>query len=131
MRIIRILFVALIGGISAALGPFGLPPLLAAGFGLGAGVLACLVEARLKRADLRPVIGGTLGASIGALLALLPVLVLNDSILLAGRSAQFLKIGLPLVGAYIGLITGVSKSDVLNLQALGFVGRDKEDVVLE
>jgi uncharacterized protein YacL len=131
MRIVRILFVALIGGISAALAPFGLPPLPAAGFGLGAGVLACLVEARIKRADLHPVIGGTLGASIGALLALLPVLVLNDSILLAGRSAQFLKIGLPLIGAYIGLITGVSKSDVLDLQALGFVGRDKEDVVLE
>jgi uncharacterized protein YacL len=131
MRIVRILFVALIGGISAAISPFGLPPLPAAGFGLGVGVFACLVEARIKRAELRPVIGGTFGAAIGGLLALLAVFVLNDSIFLAGRSAQFFKIGLPLIGAYIGLITGVSKSDVLDLHALGFVGGDSQDVLLE
>ena len=131
MRIVRILFVALIGGISAAISPFGLPSLAAAGFGLGVGAFACLIEARIKRAALRPVIAGTLGAAVGVLLALLPVFVLNDSIFLAGRSSQFLKIGLPLIGAYIGLITGVSKSDVLDLHALGFVGRESQDVLLE
>jgi uncharacterized protein YacL len=131
MRTIRILFIALMGGISAALSPFGLPRWPATGFGLAIGIVACLLEARIRRAALRPVIGGTLGAAVGTVLALLLVSVLNDRAFLTEKLAQFLKIGLPLVGAYIGLVTGITKSDVLDLHALGFVGRESQDALLE
>lgn len=131
MRLVRMLFVALMCGISAAIGPFGLPPLPAACCGAAVGVAAGLLEARIRRAGLRPVIGGTLGAAAGTVLALLLVLVIDDRLFLADRSAQFLKIGLPFIGAYIGLLTGISKSDVLDLEALGLLGGEKPDALLE
>ncbi len=131
MRVVRMLFVALMCGIAAAIGPFGLSPLPAAFCGIGMGVAACFLEARIRRAGLRPIVGGTLGATAGAVLALLLVLVIDDRLFFAARSAQFLKIGLPLMGAYIGMLTGVSKSNVLDLEALGFVGSAEANVLLE
>ena len=76
-------------------------------------------------------VGGTLGAVTGTILALLLVLVIDERLLLADRSAQFLRIGLPFIGAYIGLLTGVAKSDVLDLQALGLLSSEKTSALLE
>ena len=131
MWFVRMLFVALIGGIAVAIGPFGLSPLPAACSGAGVGVAACLVEERIRHAGLRSVVGGTLGAAAGAVLALLLVIVIDDRLFLADRSAQFLRIGLPFIGAYIGLLTGISKSDMLDLRALGFLASEKVDASLE
>lgn len=129
--ILRLLFVALMAGISAGIGPFGLARIPAALCGAGIGIGAFLLEMRVRHAGLRPVVGGTLGAAAGAILALLLVLVIDDRMFLADRSAQFLKVGLPIIGAYIGLLTGIAKSDVLDLYALGFLGGENKDALLE
>ncbi len=119
---IRILFVLAIGGIAATTRPFGLATLFALAGGMTIGALLCLVELRIERANLRRVLGGTLGAAVGAVLSLLLIYVLNDHSFLGEHWAQFLRLGLPVAGSYIGLLFGVAKSDALNLQAMGLLG---------
>lgn len=128
---VRLLFIASICGIAAAVCPFGLSPFPAAACGVGVGVIAALLELRIRRAPVRSVVGGALGAAAGIVLALLLVLVIDDRLLLADRAAEFLKFGLPVVGAYLGLLTGVAKSDTLNLPALGISSTKPVDAHLQ
>lgn len=129
--LVRLLFVASLCGIAAGVNPLGLSPLAAGGCGLAVGVIACLLEVRIRQAGVRSIVGGTLGAAAGTILALLLVLVMDDRLILADRSAQFLKLGLPFVGAYLGLLTGIAKSSTLHIPALGISKGEHAEAYLE
>jgi len=98
--------------------PFGLNARNAAIVGLAFSIAVILFEIRLRRASLRRLIGAAVGSILGIVGAYLITLVLaHTSIPEASRS--FLGMAVLLVMAYIGLIVGANKGDMLNLQALG------------
>ncbi len=77
-----------------------------------------LFEVRLRRASLRRLIGAAIGSILGILGAYLTSLVLVNTSMPDGERSFFSLIVF-LVMAYIGLIVGANKGDMLNLQALG------------
>ena len=98
--------------------PFGLDPQVAALAGLLLFLGLVLFELRLERASLKRLIGAALGSILGILGAYLTALVLGQTSL-PGETRSFLGVAVLLVMAYIGLVLGARKGDMLNLQALG------------
>jgi len=98
--------------------PFGLPDWAAAVAGLVFAVAVILFELRLERASLKRLIGAAVGSILGILGAYLMVLVLTQTSI-QKETLSFLAVALLLVMAYVGLIVGANKGDLLNLQALG------------
>jgi uncharacterized protein YacL len=98
--------------------PFGLTPFTAAGAGLVLSLAVFLFEQRLRRVSLRRLIGAAIGSTLGILGAYLVHLVLQHTSIPEG-SRSFLSVAVMLVMAYIGLVVGANKGDMLNLQALG------------
>lgn len=77
-----------------------------------------LLEMRLRKSSLKRLVGAVVGAVAGIFLAFLMSLVLSSSSIEL-RTQSFLHIVLLLVMAYLGMIIGANKGDLLNLQALG------------
>ncbi|MGH9779177.1 MAG: PIN/TRAM domain-containing protein, partial [Candidatus Acidiferrales bacterium] len=98
--------------------PLGLEGIYAALFGLFLGGIGVLLEMRLRQASLKRLIGAVAGAVAGIFLSFLMSLVISrTSISLDTQS--FVHIYLLLVMAFLGMIIGATKGDLLNLQALG------------
>ena len=100
--------------------PFNLQPLVAAGAGLVFALIVFAVEVRLKKTSLRRLIGASVGLILGILGAYLMNLVLAYTSMPEG-SRSFLGMAVLLVMAYIGMVVGASKGEMLNLQAFGGV----------
>jgi uncharacterized protein YacL len=100
--------------------PFNLRPLVAAGAGLVFALIVFAVEVRLKQTSLRRLIGASVGLILGILGAYLMNLVLAYTSMPEG-SRSFLGMAVLLVMAYIGMVVGASKGEMLNLQAFGGV----------
>ena len=98
--------------------PFGLNRPAAALVGFAFSISVFLFEIRLQRASLRRLIGAAFGSILGIVGAYLMGLVMNRTTI-PEDSRSFLDIGVLLVMAYIGLVLGARKGDMLNLQALG------------
>ncbi|HXE92106.1 MAG TPA: PIN domain-containing protein [Terriglobales bacterium] len=124
--LIRLIFIVVVAVAAVALKPFGLPAAYAAvlGFLLGVGVI--LFEVRLRVISLRRLIGAAIGSILGILGAYLFSLVIRNSIA-PGSTQSFLQLMVVLLMAYVGLILGANKGDLLNLNALGGVfGGEKQ-----
>jgi len=98
--------------------PFSLSHLLGALTGLGFAVAVILFEIRLRRASLRRLIGAVIGSILGILGAFLTALVLAHTTM-PESTRSFVSLAIFLIMAYIGLILGANKGDMLNLQAFG------------
>ncbi len=118
--LIRGLFIALIGGLAAITHPFRLSPPAAAASGILVAAVAFLVEMRLRRASLKALIGGSAGVLAGTGIGLLFAFVLNQSVLLQGPTLQFLRLAIPLLGAYLGVLVGVAKAHLIPVDVIGF-----------
>ena len=112
-------FIALIGLLAASIHPFRLSVAAAAAIGILVAAAATLVEIRFRQANLKTLIGGSGGVLIGTGIGLLFAFVLNQSVLLQGPTLQFFRLVIPLLGAYLGLLVGVSKSDLIKADLLG------------
>ena len=88
------------------------------GFIFAMGVI--LFEVRLRRASLRRLIGAATGSILGILGAYLTSLILSHTIM-PESTRSFFSLAIFLVMAYIGLVLGANKGDMLNLQAFGGV----------
>jgi uncharacterized protein YacL len=117
--LIRVLFIALIGGLAALTHPFRLSPPAGAASGILVAAIAFLVEMRLRRASLKALIGGSCGVLAGTGIGLLFAFVLNQSVLLQGPTLQFLRLAIPLLGAYMGVLVGVAKSHLIPFDLMG------------
>jgi uncharacterized protein YacL len=118
MLVVRIIFAAVCTAAGYHFRPFSLPQLHAAlaGFLFAFGVI--LFELRLRKASLRRLIGAATGSILGILGAYLTALIfIHTSMPESTRS--FFSLSIFLVMAYIGLVLGANKGDMLNLQALG------------
>ncbi len=118
LLLVRVAFAAAAVAACYHFHPFGLTPALAAGAGLLLSLAVFLFERRLRRASLRRLIGAAAGSTLGILGAYLMHLVLQHTSMPEG-SKSFLGVAILLVMAYIGLVVGANKGDMLNLQALG------------
>jgi uncharacterized protein YacL len=115
---IRIIFVFVIIAASFELHPFGLSRSLAALLGACLGVFFIFFEMRLERASLKRLIGAAAGSIFGILGALMIGHMLSVTAL-EKVSLSFLQVTLLLLMAYVGLVLGANKGDLLNLSALG------------
>jgi uncharacterized protein YacL len=116
--ILSLVFVALIAGASAVVQPFAWGRTTSAIAGIAAALLATAIAWRLRRANPAALLAGVLGSVAGAALGLLVVFVLRQAALAEGPHGGFLRLIVPLVAAYIGLLVGVWKAEHL---PLGFI----------
>ncbi len=124
--IVRLVFILVVALACFELEPFGLHRMPAAGAGAIIGLAVVLFEIRLHKVSLKRLIGAAIGSVLGILGAYLFSLVIKDSIS-AGHTQSFLQLIVMLLMAYIGLIVGANKGDLLNLAALGGIfGGEKQ-----
>jgi uncharacterized protein YacL len=124
--LVRFLFVLIITVTCYLTDPFTLPAKLDAGVGALIGLAIVLVESRLRRVSLKRLIGAAIGSVLGILGAYLFSLVIRNSIV-PGNTQSFLQILVMFLMAYVGLVVGANKGDLLNLAALGGVfGGEKQ-----
>jgi uncharacterized protein YacL len=124
--LVRLLFVLLVALTCYLIQPFGLAPKLDAGVGALLGLAIVTFEWRLRVVSLTRLIGAAIGSVLGIFGAYLFALVIRNSIA-PGHTQSFLQIMVMLLMAYVGLIVGANKGDLLNLAALGGVfGGEKQ-----
>ncbi|MCU1304819.1 MAG: PilT protein-like protein [Candidatus Sulfotelmatobacter sp.] len=124
--LVRLLFVIVVSVACYFIEPFRLSQPQDAGVGalVGAGIV--LFEWKLRMVSLKRLIGAAIGSILGICGAYLFALVIRSSVP-AGNTQSFLQILVMLLMAYVGLIVGASKGDLLNLSALGGVfGGEKQ-----
>jgi len=115
---IRFLFILFVTVTCYLIQPFGLAPVMDAGVGALLGAAIVIFEWRLRLVSLTRLIGAAIGSVLGIFGAYLFALVIRNSIP-AGHTQSFLQIMVMLLMAYVGLIVGANKGDLLNLAALG------------
>ena len=124
--LVRLLFVLVVAVTCYVIEPFGLPSKLDAGVGALVGLGIVLFEWRLRRVSLTRLIGAAIGSILGICGAYLFALVIRNSTL-EEHTRSFLQILVMLLMAYVGLIVGANKGDLLNLAALGGIfGGEKQ-----
>jgi uncharacterized protein YacL len=126
LYIVRLIFVLIVGLACYILHPFGLAPKSDLPIGIGIGLAVVLFEMRLRLVSLKRLIGAAIGSILGIVGAFLFSLVIRNSIE-AGSTQSFLMLIIMLFMAYVGLIVGANKGDLLNLSALGGIfGGEKQ-----
>jgi uncharacterized protein YacL len=124
--LVRLIFIAFVAFTCYRIHPFGLKPIVDAGIGAGLGVAIVVFEWRLLRVTLKRLIGAAIGSILGIFGAYLFALVIRDS-LAESPLRSFLQIMVMLLMAYVGLVVGANKGDLLNLAALGGIfGGEKQ-----
>jgi uncharacterized protein YacL len=124
--LVRLLFVLIVAATCYLIQPFNLPRNVDAGIGAGVGLAIVLFEWKLRRIGLTRLIGAAIGSVLGIIGAYLFALVIRDAVP-PGQTQSFLEIIVMLLMAYVGLIVGANKGDLLNLAALGGIfGGEKQ-----
>jgi uncharacterized protein YacL len=124
--LVRLLFVIVVAVASYFIEPFRLSKLQDAGVGAIVGAAIVLFEWKLRSVSLKRLIGAAFGSILGICSAYLFALVIRSSVP-AGNTQSFLQILVMLLMAYVGLVVGANKGDLLNLAALGGVfGGEKQ-----
>jgi uncharacterized protein YacL len=116
--VVRLLFVLFVALTCYKIQPFDLPSNLDAGLGALLGIAIVTFEWRLRLVSLKRLIGAAIGSVLGIFGAYLFALVIRNSIP-PGHTQSFLQIMVMFLMAYVGLIVGANKGDLLNLAALG------------
>ncbi len=124
--LVRLLFVIVVSVACYFIEPFRLARPQDALVGAAVGVGIVLFEWKLRSVSLKRLIGAAIGSILGICGAYLFALVIRSSVP-AGNTQSFLQILVMLLMAYVGLIVGASKGDLLNLAALGGIfGGEKQ-----
>ena len=116
--VVRLIFAIVLTVTAYYFQPFGLPKLLSVIYGVIASAAIILFEARLRKVSLKRLIGAAIGSTLGFFAAtMISSMLIKTSI--EPRTLSFLQISLFLLMGYVGLVSGASKGDLLNLSALG------------
>jgi uncharacterized protein YacL len=118
MAVVRLIFAIVLTVTSYYFQPFGLPKGISALCGVLSAAAIILFEARLRRASLKRLIGAAVGSTLGIFGATMISSVLSKTSI-EPRTLSFLQISLFLLMGYVGLVSGASKGDLLNLSAFG------------
>lgn len=125
---IRVGFVALVGVIAAFFRPFGLSFALSGLIGAVVASLLNLLELRIRQARLTSILGACTGSSIGGLIGLLFVSLVNPNDFVDVRTALFFRLLVPLICGFLGLLVGIAKSDLIDPNALGFFNKSSAEI---
>ncbi len=126
LLLVRILFVLIVSVACYLIKPFGLAERLDGIVGFLLGITIVCFEWKLRNVSLKRLIGAAIGSVLGIFGAYLFALVIRNSLPL-GPTQSFLQILVMLLMAYVGLVVGANKGDLLNLAALGGVfGGEKQ-----
>src|SRR6201993_3095897 len=124
--LVRLFFIIVVGATCFIIDPFNLPRSYDAGVGAMIGAAIVLFEWKLRTVSLKRLIGAAIGSILGICGAYLFALVIRNSVP-AGSTQSFLQILVMLLMAYVGLVVGANKGDLLNLAALGGIfGGEKQ-----
>src|SRR5436305_2525228 len=124
--LIRLIFIVFVAITCYLIRPFGLNTELDAAVGVLLGAAIVIFEWRLIRVSLKRLIGAAIGSILGIFGAYLFALVIKNS-LQDGATRNFLQLMVMLLMAYVGLVVGANKGDLLNLAALGGIfGGEKQ-----
>src|SRR5438270_3883771 len=124
--LVRFIFIVFVSFTCFLIHPFGLSPRLDAVVGALLGAVIVIFEWRLLRVSLKRLIGAAIGSILGIFGAYLFALVIRNS-LVDSSLRSFLQILVMLLMAYVGLVVGANKGDLLNLAALGGIfGGEKQ-----
>jgi uncharacterized protein YacL len=124
--LIRLLFIVFVAITCYLIEPFGLPSKMDAVVGVLFGIIIVVFEWRLRMMSLKRLIGAAIGSVLGIIGAYLFAVVIRNS-LPSGHTQSFLMLMVMLLMAYVGLIVGANKGDLLNLAALGGIfGGEKQ-----
>jgi uncharacterized protein YacL len=115
---LRLIFLAVCATAGYHFRPFSVSKYLGALAGFAVAFAAILFELRLRRASLRRLIGAGVGAILGILGAFLSSLIFMHTTM-PESTRSFFSLFIFLLMAYIGLVLGANKGDMLNLQAFG------------
>ncbi len=118
MASVRLLLIIALIAASYHLRPFQFPALHSIVLGAILGAIFVFFEMRLEKASLKRLIGAAVGSILGILGALMITHLLNVTSI-DKSSLSFIQVTLFLLMAYVGLILGANKGDLLNLAALG------------
>jgi len=123
---VRLLFVLVVAATCFIIEPFNLTRLWDGGVGALIGAAIVFFEWKLRTVSLKRLIGAAIGSILGICGAYLFALVIRSSVP-EGHTQSFLQILVMLLMAYVGLIVGANKGDLLNLAALGGIfGGEKQ-----
>jgi len=124
--LVRLFFIIVVSATCFIIEPFNLPRSYDAGVGAIIGATIVLFEWKLRTVSLKRLIGAAIGSLLGICGAYLFALVIRNSVP-DGHTQSFLQILVMLLMAYVGLIVGANKGDLLNLAALGGIfGGEKQ-----
>src|ERR1700675_4684472 len=124
--LVRLLFVIVVSVACYFIEPFRLSQPQDAGVGALVGGGRVIKEWKLRTCPPKRLKQSTIGSILGICGAYLFALVIRSSVP-AGSTQSFLQILVMLLMAYVGLIVGASKGDLLNLAALGGIfGGEKQ-----
>ncbi|MGC2422665.1 MAG: PIN domain-containing protein [Candidatus Acidiferrales bacterium] len=120
MLAFRVVFTAACTAAGYHFRPFSIAKETGALAGFFFAIFIIFFEVRLQRASLRRLIGAAVGSILGILGAYLTSLILTHTTM-PESTRSFFSLAIFLVMAYIGLVLGANKGDMLNLQAFGGV----------
>ncbi len=118
--LLRFGFIAVVAGFAGVLRPASLAGPAAFAAGALVALAANLVELRVRRAALPSLIGASVGALLGGAAGLIFAALIGPiSGGLAGNTAEFLRISIPLLTGFVGLLVGIAKSDLIDISKFG------------
>ena len=116
--VVRTIFALALTGAAYFIRPFGFTGIYTIFLGLASALGIIYFEHRLKRATLKRLIGAAVGSIMGIVGAVLISDMLTDTVF-DTSSLSFIKLFILFLMAYVGLVVGANKGDLLNLAALG------------
>src|SRR5215475_8756573 len=118
MGAVRVFFVIILTVAALHLHPFGFSEIKSAGLGLALGLFFVFFEIRLEKASLKRLLGAAFGSILGILGALMISHLLSMTAI-SKDANSFFQVTILLLMAYVGLVLGSNKGELLNLGALG------------
>ena len=115
-------FVVLVAAIAVFFRPFGFDFKTSALIGAFGALAGIPLELRLRHARVASLVGACLGLAVGGVFGLFFILPINTGDFLSSGTALFLRLSVPLVCGFTGLLVGLAKSDLTN-EILPRVGR--------
>jgi uncharacterized protein YacL len=119
--LIRALFAVIFTAATFFLRPFELSEVWAFVVGVTAAIVIIIFEINVRHSSLKTLLGAAIGSTLGIVGAVLISSIVENMEFLSPNTATFLQVLILAVMAYVGLVMGLTKGDMLNLNFGGLL----------